>query len=285
MASSGEFIPGDFGGSWTVLKLEILENYLDFYTTALKFQPFSLMYIDAFAGTGRINPRREDEGAEEFIEGSAARALNVDDKPFDRLVFVEKDADRYESLEDLRNGTTGRDIRTENADANDFLSNLREDWRSWRGVLFLDPFATEVEWPTIEKIAGFNALDTWILFPVSAITRMMPRSKTPDDISIGWAESLNRIFGDESWRNLYSLSSQLSMFGDQIQQRDPGAEGIVMIYKDKLRNLFGNRFLEESKTFTNSRNSPLFEFMFCAGNPRGAALAKKVARYILNTSD
>ena len=75
------------------------------------------------------------------------------------------------------------------------------------------------------------------------------------------------------------------MFGDQIQQRDPGAEGIVTIYKDKLRNLFGNRFLEESKTFTNSRNSPLFEFMFCAGNPRGAALAKKVARYILNTSD
>ena len=133
MASFGESIPGDFGGSWTVLKLEILESYLDFYTTALKFQPFSLMYIDAFAGTGRINPRREDEGAEEFIEGSAARALNVDDKPFDRLVFVEKDANRYESLEDLRNGNTGRDIRTENADANDFLSNLREDWRSWGG--------------------------------------------------------------------------------------------------------------------------------------------------------
>ena len=45
------------------------------------------------------------------------------------------------------------------------------------GVLFLDPFATEVEWATIEKIASFNALDTWILFPISAITRMLPRSK------------------------------------------------------------------------------------------------------------
>ena len=52
-----------------------------------------------------------------------------------------------------------------------------------RGVLFLDPFATEVEWSTIEKIAGFKALDTWILFPVSAITRMMPRSKNPTTIS------------------------------------------------------------------------------------------------------
>ncbi len=285
MTDTYEPVPGDFGGSWTVLKLEILENYLDFYTTALKNQPFKLMYIDAFAGTGRINPRREDEGAEEFMEGSAARALKVDDKPFDRLIFVEKDVKRYESLEELRKSNTGRDVRTENADANVFLNNLQEDWRGWRGVLFLDPFATEIEWSTIEKIAGFNALDTWILFPVSAIARMMPRSKTPDDISSSWAESLNRIFGDESWRNLYSMSPQLSMFGDETQQRDPGADGIVRIYKNKLRSLFKHRFLEESKTFTNSRNSPLFEFMFCAGNPRGATLAKKVARYILDASD
>ena len=245
-----------FGGTWTVLKLEILENYLDFYTTALKNQPFKLMYIDTFAGTGRINPRREDEGAEEFMEGSAARALKVDDKPFDRLIFVEKDAKRYESSEELRKSNTGRDIRTENADANVFLNKLQEDWRGWRGVLFLDPFATEIEWSTIEKIAGFNALDTWILFPVSAIARMMPRSKTPDDISLSLAQSLNRIFGDESWRNLYRPSRQLNLFGDETQQRDPGTDGIVRIYKNKLEHLFEQRFLEKSKAFTNSRNSP-----------------------------
>ena len=43
-----------FGGSWTIEKLDILESYLDAYTTVLKNQPFKLMYIDAFAGTGRI---------------------------------------------------------------------------------------------------------------------------------------------------------------------------------------------------------------------------------------
>lgn len=275
----------DFGGSWTVLKLEILESYLDFYTTALKNQPFNLMYIDAFAGTGRINPRGEDEGAQEFIEGSAARALRIADKSFDRLIFVEKDTDRYESLEELRRSNPHKDIRTDNTDANTFLSNLQEDWRGWRGVLFLDPFATEVQWSTMEKIAGFDALDTWILFPVSAIARMMPTSRTPDDISPAWAESLNRIFGDEDWRDLYRPNPQLSMFGDAMQQRDPGVDGILRIYKEKLSDLFKQRFMDQSKTFTNSRNSPLFEFMFCAGNPRGAALAKRVARYILNASD
>ncbi len=41
-------------------KLRILERYLDAYTTALKNQPFKLMYIDAFAGTG-LDDGQDDE--------------------------------------------------------------------------------------------------------------------------------------------------------------------------------------------------------------------------------
>ena len=41
--------------------------------------------------------------------------------------------------------------------------DVQSRWSQWRGVLFLDPFATQVKWSTIERIAGFNALDTWIL--------------------------------------------------------------------------------------------------------------------------
>ena len=42
-----------FGGGWTEQKLEILEAYLNAYTTALKKIPFDLVYIDAFAGLER----------------------------------------------------------------------------------------------------------------------------------------------------------------------------------------------------------------------------------------
>ena len=44
-----------FGSIWTISKLEIIENYLEFYTTALKKQNFKLCYIDAFAGSGEIH--------------------------------------------------------------------------------------------------------------------------------------------------------------------------------------------------------------------------------------
>ena len=62
-----------FGGPWTVEKLNILSDYLAFYTTALKSMPFNLIYIDAFAGTGRI--KIGDEEDYEIIDGSAKLAL------------------------------------------------------------------------------------------------------------------------------------------------------------------------------------------------------------------
>ena len=273
-----------FGGAWTLEKLDMLESYLDAYTTALKGQPFKLMYIDAFAGTGRIAlPGGEvDNEIYDFVSGSVERAVKIDDKPFDRLIFVEKEPDRCVKLEEVRATNPGRNISIENSEANEFLSNLHEDWRRWRGVLFLDPFATEVEWSTIEKIAGFNALDTWILFPVSAIARILPKSKLPDNISGGWATRLTRVFGDRSWRELYRENPQQSLFGGVEHGRDTGVDGLLAIYKNKLTSLFGDRFLAQSRTLKNSKNSPLFELLFCVGNPRGIKPAKNIAKHILD---
>ena len=154
MVHRGRGRPTRFGGSWTLQKLDILEKYLDAYTTALKAQPFSLLYIDAFAGTGNVE--LQDGEVQQFVSGSAQRAINVTNKQFDKLVFVEQDPVRCSQLNGLMASYRGRDIVIENSDANWFLENFDHDWDSWRGVLFLDPFATEVAWSTIEKIAGLE---------------------------------------------------------------------------------------------------------------------------------
>ena len=268
-----------YGGEWTHQKLAILERYLDKYTTALKKRDFKLIYIDAFAGTGYVQFQEED--AEYFIRGSATIAANICDRPFDKLVFIEKDPDRCVELEYLKKEHSDRHIQIENSDANEFLNNLKLDWYDWRGVLFLDPFATQVQWSTIETIASFNALDTWILFPTSAVTRMLPTSKKPDDISSGWADRLTTVYGDESWRDLYQQSPQMNLFGDIEHERDPGVNGLLSIYKNNLESVFGDRFLQKSQTLRNSSKSPLFEILFCVGNPRGIKPAKPIAKYIL----
>lgn len=70
-----------FGGIWTRMKLDVLGQYLRFYVTALKNQPFTLHYADAFAGTGTHSPM-DDEGQEllvpyEDFKGSVLTAVNI----------------------------------------------------------------------------------------------------------------------------------------------------------------------------------------------------------------
>ena len=187
-------------------------------------------------------------------------------------------------MEQLKRCRLDRNIHVVNADANQYLCNLNRDWSMWRGVLFLDPFGAQVDWTTIEAIAGYNALDTWILFPTYTIIRMLPRSRLPEDISPHWAETLTRVMGTESvWRTIYQPSSQMELFNNPRFVREAGVNNLIKIYKNNLKNLFGNRFLDESKTLKNSRNSSLYEFIFCVGNdtPKAIGVAKRIAKHLL----
>ena len=120
---------GSYGGQWTVEKLAILESYLDAYTTALKNQPFKLVYIDAFAGSGYVElPLNNDPDATDFMSGSPTIAANIQAKKFDRLIFVEKDPARCDELESQA-GHPELDIRIVNVDANTFLhEDLAKPW-------------------------------------------------------------------------------------------------------------------------------------------------------------
>ena len=271
-----------FGGSWTTRKLRILQGYLDSYTTALKCTNFELIYIDAFAGSGYVDllQSSDQEDNRKFIEGSARIALGIQDKPFDKLIFIEKNRSRYGELESLKNQYTGRDISPICSDSNDFLRRYVIDSNAQRGVLFLDPFGTTVEWSTVSRISGFHALDTWILFPVGAIQRLLPKNRTPDEVDPKWANRLTKVYGDESWRELYYHDPQENLFGQQYT-RDVGVSRLLDIYKSRLSDCFESRLLRESCTLKNSSGSPLFEFIFCVGNEKGERIAKRIAKHLL----
>ena len=283
-----------FGGPWTTEKLNILESYLNSYTTALKSQPFRLVYVDAFAGSGEINIGEygvSDFDSDSFVTGSTARALRARDRPFDQFAFVEKQADSYNELMELKAQHPDRLIDVKQGDANALLASLsKRSFRrgptthahvDWRGVLFVDPFGTELKWTTVGHIAALRRLDMWLLVPVGAIGRMLPLSRNPDEVQPKWVDRLNIVFGGNHWRKLYSVSPQGDLFGQEASEREPGVDGLLKIYKDQLKGVFGARFLPESRTLKNSKNSPLFEFIFCAGHPKGARIAKKIAKHLI----
>ena len=74
------------------------------------------------------------------------------------------------------------------------------------------------------------------------------------------------------------------MFGSEGVERDPGVAGLLDIYRERLRQVFGDRLLDESRTLRNSKNSPLFELIFCVGSPspRAVGAAKKIARHLIH---
>ena len=274
-----------FGGPWTLEKLDILERYLDSYTTALKDQPFNLIYVDAFAGQGSFRPGsgyvEEDYGDfQPVYDGSARRALRIIDKPFDRFIFNDIDSRRSLELISLRREYPSRNITVKDEDANRMLHEFCQDLRPMdRAVVFLDPFATEVSWSTIETIAGTQKIDCWILFPVGAVARMMPRRDEPSD---ALEIRLDMVFGSrEHWRDFYHQSAQLSFLDTDPSYERPGGSGpIADRYRERLESVF-HTVAPTRRIFKNSRNSPMFELFFAASNPVGAGPAIRIADHIL----
>ena len=278
-----------FGGPWTQEKLRILSLYLDAYTTALKNQPFRLIYVDAFAGEGSWRPgsaySTDYDDFRELHKGSPRIALGITNKPFDRLIFIEKDPQRFELLRKLQEEFPGRDIDVLNEDAEKalpaFCQSLDVDERA---VVFLDPFATEVSRAMVEGMAKTQKIDCWILFPLSAIARMMPRKNEP---SAELSNQLDRIFGGrEHWQDFYSSSPQprlpLQLFEDELEQiRSSDSSQIAQRYRDRLESTF-EKVAPSGREFKNSKNSPIFQLFFAASNPNGAKIAVNIAKSIID---
>lgn len=282
-----------FGGDWTEQKLAILEKYLSHYNTALKNQPFTRVYVDAFAGTGYRQQRQaqfrvpnifEELGQKEpqrFLKGSAKIALEVD-PPFHRYIFVESDPKKIRELDKLKEEHSGKASRIEivQDDANSFVQDYcaREDWRSVRAVIFLDPFATEVEWTTIEAIARTEAIDVWILFPLMAINRLLA-----GDPAKACRLRLNRIFGTQNWFERFYRTKKLDdIFGQSLQtiQKACDYHSIGGFYSERLKRIFAE-VAPRPRIFANSRGSPLFQLFFAAANAKGAPIAVRIAKHLL----
>ena len=267
-------------GFYEGIKLEILRAYLDAYTTALKNRPFTLIYVDGFAGAGSYRESGyEYEEFDEFRQGSTRIALEIADKPFDRLIFIEKDTGAAEALLQMANEYTERQIEVIQGDANlkvpQFCRNMAD---LDRAVVFLDPYKTEVSWTTVEAIAGTQKIDCWILFPLMAVSRMMPTDREPDK---ALAEGLDRVFGgSEPWRASYQDSPQMSFWGEEPRRERGSSHQIALSYRRRLESVFSG-VAPTSRTLKNSRGSPLFELFFAVGNQRGSRIAMNIAGHIL----
>ena len=269
-----------FGGDWTIEKLDILTGYLDAYLTALKNFHFKKIYIDAFAGTGSITTR---DGQRE-IAGSARLALLADNH-FDQYYFIEKDKKKAAQLQQMVNvefPKLSKCVHIKQGDANTERTSICSaiDWRFNRALLFLDPYATEVSWTTLETIAKTESFDVWYLFPFSALNRMLRRDGHMEQ---SWIDCINRLLGDSNWMDeFYKEDPQIDLFSDNKIIKDASSKDIEQYILRRLKDVFP-AVASNPKVFVNEKQSPMFLFCFAisSNNPKAQKLALKIAEHIL----
>jgi len=286
----------EFGGFWTEQKLDVIGKYLKAYTTIfnrnLRGRYYSISYVDAFAGTGSIQKRRsgrfksllpEAEFEEEFRKGSVLRALEVE-PPFDKYVFIEKSAAKCKELQTIANRSRHQErIRIVNDDANTALMQwcAKLDARRQRAVVLLDPFGASVRWEVIAALGRTRSVDLWVLFPYSAINRMLVRNRRPPK---AWAKKLTAVFGTDDWEDAFYSTSRfrsLLNFNEEIErvQKSVGHREITDFFVTRLRQEF--EAVSTPLPLHNSNGALLFMLFFAAGNQASAKTGLKIANDIV----
>ena len=274
-------------GPWAKAKLKALEDYLEYYNTALLNQPFKRIYVDAFAGAPKARIRAsaqspedslltgllEDQEAQvQFISGSPTRALHLANG-FHHHYFFDLDASRVEVLDRL---TAGRsDVTVDVGDCNPKIRELapRLSARNIRGVAFLDPYGAHLEWSTIEALARTGTMEVVINFPLGmAINRLITKS---GNVPENWNDQLNKCFGTDKWREV-SYSKRHDLFGiANITKENDVAGPLLELYLSRLQKIF--RFVAKPRLIKNTRGSPLYYLIWAGPN----ALGLKGADHIL----
>ncbi len=283
----------EFGGDWTLQKLQCLKDYLIIYSQIFHKNPgamyFKTIYVDAFAGTGYISKRNIADShlfgntdRETYLKGSARISLEVE-PPFDQYIFTDTNAIHVSELNILASSFPKRNILIENKQANELLISFwkKTNWKINRAVVFLDPYGMQVDWETIAALANTKAIDLWCLFPLGmAINRMLTVGRLPPE---KWSDALTRLLGSEEWKTkFYKTFTEHTLFGPhELIKKTATLETIGSYIIERLKTVF-TQVAEKPFIMRNSKNNPIFILCFAAGNPKGAPTAVRIAQYIIN---
>ena len=269
--------------AWALQRLAILTRYLCAFTTAWKDRPFSTAYIDAFSGadycsndlgdSSRLGgfPALADAPPKALLKCSA-RVVLATDPAFDGYVFIEQNGRRCRALETLQRQFPDRNIQIKRSDANRELRRISHLYRQpRRAVLFVDAYATNLEWDTIIDVSRTNAIDMWLLFPVG-IGSYQPAGK-----AIGlpphWRDRLKRLLESDEW---------FTGFDPSQPPLDGLVETLRQSFRERLKGVFAN--VAVPRVMRSSSGAPLYLLCFASGAPGlDGRMAVELADHLLES--
>ncbi len=255
-------------GFWTSVKLEVLSEYLQKFTTASYKKADERIYIDAFAGEGVY----EDRLTGQEMLGSARRALEVD-PPFTILRYFERQGKAEQLEADLRREYPGRDIRVIPGDCNETIGQALEELEPVRWAptfAFLDPDGMELAWETVAELAAFRRVgkgtkaEIWMLFASGGMLRTLVLEEGRDASETDHAR-VTRVLGTEAWHAYYELRRR-----GEIDART-AREAYVNLLRWRLEKVLGYDKAHALEV-PNEQGVPLYHMVFATDHPVGNSI-------------
>jgi three-Cys-motif partner protein len=131
----------------------------------------------------------------------------------------------------------------------------------------------------VAAIAKTKAIDTWILFPVSAVNRLLRKD---GNIPAAWRNRLDTMFGEPAWFDVFFPEEKLPLLddGSTVRRKVADLDLIGKYFNQRLQTVFAG-VAPNPYTLRNTQGAPLFLLCFAAANPYAVALAIKIAQDIL----
>jgi three-Cys-motif partner protein len=139
----------------------------------------------------------------------------------------------------------------------------------------------QVEWSTVLTLAKTKAIDLWYLFPLGVgVARLLKRD---GNIEESWQNRLDLLFGIGDWRSrFYEIQTTTDLFvvDRETVERTATVEKIRGFINERLATCFAG--VAKGLVLRNSKSSPLYLLCFAAANERGAPIALRIAKNILD---
>lgn len=293
-------IDKSWGGSWTEQKLQAFEKYVNAYLTIMLKQrethnewPQNIIYFDGFAGCGYRNIIQNnnnndtltfseleiDDEEINVYKGSAERVVKLD-KKFDEYYFIDVEKDALDKLKNKIEPYFDKNLKYKflQKDINDALNEFSNYLdKSKAALILLDPFGMQLNWDSLEKLRG-KRVDVWILLPSGVIiNRLLDKKGNLKNI-----DRLKSFFGlseDEIRNEFYNKKIQKTLWdeGETTQKISEPIQQIANLYIKRLKTIW-DFVTEEPLKLYNSRNVPIYHFVFASNNE----IARKIAGDIIN---
>lgn len=260
-----------YWGVWTAGKLELLNDYLDKFTTASKSQR-EIIYLDLFGG----QPENRQRHTNETLDGSARIALGIKDPPFSKLRFFELEAHAIGLDAKLRAEFGDRDFEVIAGDCNETVPGVLAKLQEWNWAptfAFVDPNGPDVAWTTLKALSEFKKknrtkTEIWLLLADGMFIRTLVRS---GNVSSADAAKLTLMYGTEQWREIYQ--ARIAGLLEPAQAR----EEYVNLMRWRLENVLGYRWTHPLEVF-NEHNRSIYHMIFATDHEVGTKIMTSLYR-------